>query len=418
MSRINFLFVLIIGLTACAPNTAPTPSPVVTSSPIASIPPTSTATEIPSIPNPIDPENMDLLTRAGYLWDEQTGSLKNKDGNTILIFEDGKWVDESGVESTVESLTINLTDGVDFDGNPIVVMLTRTVEIDGEMETQVYGPLSEEWFKPADILASQAMMDQNIPEVSLTNWGDFRKISFEDIPIVTQQFAESHKLLESQWLFLREWPENVREPKLQCVKRDVLGNIWVLTQYPLGVGSHYTGNIYYQREPGERPAVWSTDGIDQNLSVVRFQNSAGEWVIEQGIQYYVKGQTVVLSVRHIGARANPSDPEFTNTQQFLSNPEYQVVEPRCSLPNIRPLMPQTLRAKMAELDSNPEVLARDAGYYQIDFVTMAKLQGISFEGTGAEWWEQGYSFEKRWLEAYLRDEADPLFDEQFPERKK
>jgi hypothetical protein len=416
MSRINFLFALIMGLTACTPNTVPTPSlvatpsPVVTSSPTASIPPTSTATEIPSIPNPIDPENMDVLTRAGYLWDEQAGSLKNKDGNTILSFEDGKWVDEKGVESSKESLKINLTNGVYFDGKPIVAMLTRIVEINGEMETQEYGPLSEEWFKPANIPAGQELMDRNSVnnELGEMNWGDYKYITLDEIPEVSTEFAYSYKLWESRQLYLRPWPENVIQSAPLCVKNNVRdGNFWRMTQMPYGVPAHYAGK---RLAGSDRPVVRENNGINQSSSVVKFRDRDGMWVVSQGIQYWQPGDnSVVLDVWHTKERADPDvlyeksgRSEFDVVQAASVDYPFLMLFPNCSIEEARPFLPEALQEKMAETDNDVLIPAQEAGFFPMEAGTMAALQQIVFEG------REAYTIERNELFNALRDEDHPL----------
>jgi|GEM_PF-3790288 len=409
------LFLLVSCSPAVTATPAPTETPVSTATVIPS-PPTSTATEIPSIPNPIDPESMDLLTRAGYLWDEQTGSLNSKDGNTVLSFEDGKWVDRRGVESSLESLKINPTNGVDYDGDPVVAMLTRTIENEeGIEELQTFGPLSKEWFVPADVLASQELMDREMlsKEISVHDIGKFSYITLEEIPEVTAEFANSDKLLESVWLHLRPWPKNVREPELQCVKEDVIGNVWQLTQYPMETTlGHYTGNIYREREPGERPIVRENNGVNQHLAVFKFADpETGDWVVEQKIQYWQDGGlSTVLTARYTGEYTVPGTGYFKMLQQVIRNPAFHLVEPRCSPPEVRKLLPLDLRMKMAELDSDPNsVASRELPYYEIDDMTMAKLQEIKF-----------YDFRNEPNQAhfYLRLESDPIFDAEFPDRLK
>jgi len=367
------------------------------------------------VESPYSEDEMKAISDASYTWDASTQTMEFKGEKVFWKNEENKWVVSEEDLGSDELPDVNYTNGIDSEGNPIVAMFTRTVQKEGLSELQAFGPLSKEWFVPADILASQELMDLNLAnDLNEGNWGDFGHITFEDIPVVTQEFANSHKLFESQLLFLREWPENVRVPKLQCIKEDIFGNYWQLSQYPMGTApSHYMGNIYYESQPGERPIVDTNNGVNQNLSAIRyFDEASGKWVIEQGIQYLVGGHTVVLSVRHTGARANPNDPEFINTQQFLTNPAYLVVEPRCSGAEVRLLMPPELQDKMKELDSNSLVPSREAGYYPVGLETMVRLQSLKFEG------DESYSFEKSMLEAYLREEADPIFEELFPDRLK
>lgn len=404
MPRINFLFVLIIGLTACSPNTAPTPSPVVTSSPTASIPPTSTATEIPSIPNPIDPENMNVLTRAGYLWDEQAGSLKNKDGNTILSFEDGKWVDERGVESSLESLKINLTDGVYFDGEPIVAMLTRTVEINGEMETQVYGPLTEEWFMPSlGVATSQELIDKNgkndpTPE----KWGTVEDITFDAIPIISKEDIITGRLHEERQLHLRDWPENVRIPVLKYIKYNQ-GDNWFITQFDSVASElgHYYGD---EPIPGGRPILWKNDGI-LNLDVYKyFDANTNEWVIIGGTQYYYEGNTVVLNYEFIGEYADPTQAEFSSTQRAVANPSWAIAYPLVNNSPVSHLLPLELRNRMAELSDKPDTRSSEAGIFLVGDEIFGFQQ---YALTPAR-------LVKRSLHWYLESENSPLFDEKYP----
>jgi hypothetical protein len=388
MSRINFLFILIIGLTACTPNT--TPSPVVTSSPTASIPSTSTATEILSIPNPIDPENMELLTMAGYIWDEQTGSLKNEDGNAILSFENGKWVDETGAESSVESLKINMTDGVNFDGEPIVAVLTRTVED----QTQLYNPEIEGWQVAIDVNAAQAVIAGEGPSPTYDNHGTYKNFEFSEMVPITWEEIENGRLFYSEQLALRDWPENVLEPKLQYVKWNH-PNYWGITQYPL------LGNQFNAFETGPvvgDAVVWENDPI-RNLAGYRVD---GENVVIHSLQYRYNGNSVILKVKHEGRFNDPNSFDFVTVQQSISDPSWLVVEPSVhNDSNITPLLPIALQQRISELNGLPPMRTIEAGYFPVGDEIFAIQRFVT---------ENIPTFTSRHLQLYLRSVNDPIFD--------
>lgn len=289
MSRINFLFVLIIGLTACTPNT--TPSPVVTSSPTASIPPTSTATEIPSIPNPIDPENMDVLTMAGYVWNAAYGTLE-RNGKTVLELSDGStWVDEAGVESSVESLKINLTNGVDFEGKPIVALLTR--EVDGQRE--MYNFIVDDWQEPMDIEGSiEAISKNNIPK-SLENWKVQVKIEFEGVHEASWEDFKSGRLFLSDLLNLEPLPENVNIQPLLISQEPLIQNVWTLGQFRAAHLDYYGEPGSGERPPNKsRPVLAENDAI-RIVSAHKMRSPlTGEWLTVTGVRYQVNGQDLLL----------------------------------------------------------------------------------------------------------------------------
>lgn len=391
MSRINFLFVLIIGLTACTPNTDPTPSPVVTSSPTAGVPPvTSTATDIPSIPNPIDPENMDLLTRAGYLWDEQVGSLKNKDGNTILSFEDGKWVDEAGVESSLESLKINMTNGVDFDGKPIVAVLTRTVED----QTQLYNPEYKSWQVAIDVAAARRVTEVSDFVPTFDNWGTYDTFKFNDLIEITWEDIENGRLFYSEQLALKDWTEGVMEPDLKYAKWNH-PNYWAITQYP------YLGGAFDAFIKGPvvgDPVVWENDPI-RPLAGYRI---SGENVVIQSLQYYYNGYTIVLKVRHEGMFSDQMVGDFGSVQRALVDPQWLIVEvPVHSDPNLTPLLPIELQKRMKELDDLPPMLAEEAGFFPVGDEIFAMQEFVAANVP---------TMSQQTLQIYLRSVNDPVFD--------
>lgn len=393
MARIIFIFALIVFLTACTPTATIALLPTVTSSPVPSITPTITDTEIPSIANPISPENMEIFTKAGFTFHD--GTLFLYGINRILKIDGNNWVDETGETFPFEALKILNTNGVDFEGNDVII-LTR--EIDGVKKFLLRS--TETWAEPIDVAASQRIIDAN-PDTELRQdfWGDFRYIKHENIPEISREDIDNGRLFLSEQLALKAWPNNVRTPLLQYAKWNSGGN-WDLIEFP-NIGGD--SQVYLFGVTIDRPILWENDGV-RNLDAFRV---VGEKTIILGRQYLYEGKTVVLHVPFTDQQADPTDPsgEFSNTQMALSNPTFRIVQPRVSNDsNITSLLPVELRNRMAELDALPSMLSSEAGQYLVGDEIYAMQQFI-FEDKSL------LSLAMQW---YVRHESDPAFDELYP----
>jgi hypothetical protein len=286
--------------------------------------PTSAATEIPSIANPISPENMDLLTRAGYQWDEQTGELTMANGYVALTLIDGKWLDtRTGAETPPEALRPVAVNGVDFQGKEIGAVLTR--EVNGE--TQIYLPTIDAWVTPLEVPASQNVIDRpDLPKADRLKLRDPKDIVIENIPVMTWDDFHSGRLFYSELLALKEWPENVRVPNLVYRQMTMITNVWTITEY---------SDIEEGMVPGEgqRPILAENDGV-MNLDAFRMQDPiTGTWTIMKGQQYLYNGKNIVLHMFFTDELADSKSNEIGLVQLSLSNPSMRITEP---IVNIRP----------------------------------------------------------------------------------
>lgn len=428
MARIIFIFALIVFLIACTPNATLAPLPTVTSSPKVIITPTSAATEVPSIANPISPENMDLLTKAGYLWDTKTGELKMENGYIALSYQNGKWVDtRTGAETDVEPKLVEVN-GVGFDGKDIIVILTR--EVNGEK--LMYNPTIDAWVPPLDVAASQRVIDRpDLPKSERGKWRDYEIVDLNNLPEMTWDDYHSGRLFYSEMLALKPWPENVRVPKLQYMRLSMGTNVWVLSEYP---------NLNFDEidSASVRPILFENDGV-QNLDAFRMKDPiTGEWMIVKGQQYLYDGSSVVLHVFFGGKYANTNslNGDHSIVQRSLVNPPELITQPIVNIKNDgsdycgegglgegyadqamvcallgyddlelpRIVLPNKLQQMIAVFDTGVQLMTVATETYPVGD-EIFKLQQLPMPQN---------SFFERHLDAYLLSEEDPLLDEYYP----
>lgn len=202
MPRVNFLFALIILLTACTPNATPAPLPTVTLSPVVSIAPTIAATEIPSIANPISPESMTML---GFTWDSVAGTLLNVDGKVLLTLTGDSFVDKTGLETLVKDVRVIPVNGVDDKGVHIGSVLLGISEDDGQINTTILNTKTGqlEWAPPEPGSITENMVISELPEV----W----PMQIDDGTLRLWLLTKGH-----------EWPANTFDPNFHLVGRDLL----------------------------------------------------------------------------------------------------------------------------------------------------------------------------------------------------
>lgn len=223
MFRINFLFVLILLLTACTPNVTIAPLPTTTSSPAAtevevalpiSTEPAETV-EINQIANPISPENMVALSMGGYNWDAEGGVLKSRDGNNVLSYQDGKWVDPvTGVTIELSALSQVEVSAI-YKGHEVGAVLSR--EVNGEI--QIYNPETGVWFVEIDVEGSRQVIDR--PDLPLNERGRHSNpevVVLANLPRITWDDFISGDLYYAELNNLRPPLENVRHPDLRYAK--------------------------------------------------------------------------------------------------------------------------------------------------------------------------------------------------------
>jgi len=366
----------------------------------------STSEAVNLIVNPISPENMNSLIAGGYYWDTLSGSLKNVDGNTALTLRDGKWVDGSGAESSLESFKLVETNGIDYQGRDMLI-LTR--EIDGVKK--IYLPTINTWEVPIDVMAGQRLIDINAnTNPTDKKWGTFETTTFDAIPIINQEDIESSLLFYSRQLILREWPADVRVPTYQYVTGGGGYRPWMISEYPDfdGYFNTFTGGDII---PGGKPVVWEIDAII-NLDVVKYLDRATQkWVINSGTQYYYQGRSLIINTDFKDDRADPTKSEFISTQMAVGNPSWVVNSPMLVNwlginPKIAELLPPEVRARIAELADNPEVGSEEVGTYLIGD-EMIKFQEYTLLPRLSP---------KRIMQGYLMLESDPFFDTKYPDK--
>jgi hypothetical protein len=430
MPRINFLFVLIILLTACTPNATLAPLPTVTSSPKVIITPTSAATEVPSIANPISPKNMDLLTKAGYLWDTKTGELKMENGYIALSYQNGKWVDtRTGAKTDVEPKLVEVN-GVGFDGKDIIVILTR--DVNGEK--LMYNPIIDAWVSPLDVLESQLLIDRNdvIPNYDIS--GTYENVTLDELPTMTWDDFHSGRLFYSELLALKSWPANVRVPTLQYHRLSLGSNVWTLSEYPT---ADFEENIFGHDVPANvnRPILWENDGV-RNLDAYKMIDPiTGKWIVVKGQQYLYNGKTTVLHVGFGDDLARPESGEFGLVQMSLTNPSWKITEPIVNIgpdgwcgpgglgfavpqPSIcalqgydyldlpRSVLPKALDQMIAEFDTGEQLTTVATETYPVGD-EIFKLQQLLLPQFSAPSY--------RALQLYVLPESDPWFDTLYPD---
>jgi hypothetical protein len=423
LPRIDFLFVLIVFLTACTPYATIAPLPTVTSSPVASVAPTSKATEMPSIANPISQENMDLLTQAGYEWDSKAGDLKMKNGYIALNYKDGKWFDTRTDAETAEAPTLVKVDGVDFDGKDIVVIMTR--EINGE--TLMYQPLVDAWVPPLDVKGSRELIDRNPIVPTMGEWGSYQNVTFDELPEISWDDFHSGRLFYSEQLALKKWPVNVRVPTLEYQRLSVITNAWSISEYP-----NYAVSGANNTQPGPLLGgphiLYENDGV-RNLDAFKMKDPiTGNWLVVKGQQYLYDGHTVVLHLFFGDTFTDPKTGGFDFVQRSLSNPPFKRSEP---IVNMRP-GDYCLEGSMGSQAAQPSICAL-LGYDNLDIPrsllpdaleAMIASYDVSVpqEGAAKDVYPVGneiyalqqlplpqYSAENQWLGIYLRHPDDPYF---------
>jgi hypothetical protein len=429
MSRINFPFFLIILLTACTPNLTLTPASTVTSSPEVSITPTIAATETPSIANAISPENLNLLARAGYSWDEQTGSLNDIDGGIVLTLQNGKWLDiRTGEETSSKALKFIETNGVDFKGQDVVILMR---EINGE--TQMYLPTINAWVIPIDIAASQKAVSKNDFPKTLANWKTEVKIDINDIPEITWDDFHSGRLFFSEVLAIPDLQENVRIPDLIYRRMSTITNTWSLSEYP---NDNFDGVYFLNPGLVDRPILAENDGVTNYDAFKMKDPITGKMTIVKGQRYLYEGKDVILHMLFVDDLADPnSDQAFYIVQQSLTTPPQRITEPIVSLrpedwcgegglgfktaqPSIcalqgydnldqpRDLLPKQLQSLMAQFDTEGQLTGIATETYPVGHEIFGLQQLPLAQNSSAQ--HDGI---------YYLEEDDPKLDELFPDKK-
>lgn len=340
------------------------------------------------IKSPFAEADMNTLNQAGYVWNGANGTLE-RNGQFVLGYDGRSWVDEAGVESSIESLKINLTDGVDFEGKPIVAVLTRTVED----QTQLYNPEFEGWQVAIDVAAARSVTEVSDFVPTFDNWGTYDTFKFDDLVKITLDDIESGRLFYSEQLALKEWAEGVQEPVLQYAKWNS-PNYWSITQYP-HLGSEY--EAFVSGPVVGEPTVWSNDPI-RTLAGYALE---GEDTVIHSMQYRFNGQTVILKVKYEGRYSDLADSEFSEVQQALSDPQWLIVEPSVhDDTNITPLLPVELQRRMEELSKLPPMKADEAGFFPVGDEIFAMQRFVT---------ENRPTLTGRSLQIYLRDKNDRVF---------
>ena len=329
MPRINFLFVLILLLTACTPNATLAPFPTVTLSPIPSVTPTSTATEIPTFANPITPENMGVLTKAGYVWDSKLGALQTISREIVLTVKGDKWVDEKGIENALDALKIVQTNGIDYEGKPIVALLT----LGQNEERTMLLPTNGQWVRPIDVAASRAIIDKKTILPTFENWGTYEDVKLEDLSKITWEQFASGLLFYSEQLELAnyEWPADVRIPTLKY-NRDSNG-YWRLSEYQ-NRGEVFVNTEYGPPKMDGRPIVFENDGVRNFGAYEMIDPITGNKVIIKTQVYLYKQDRPVLLHMFFGDAYVINDEKVwasNVTQKSLSRAPYVITEPIVSL---------------------------------------------------------------------------------------
>ncbi|MBI5351994.1 MAG: hypothetical protein HZB50_05095 [Chloroflexi bacterium] len=374
--------------------------------------------------NPFSPEQWSKMNEAGYLWDVSTGSLV-KDGFSAFHLVDGKLVDSSGIESSFESLKLVETSGVDYDGNPIVVMMVRGEKEDKKM----YIPTSGEWVKPIDVAANQAFLEKNDFVRTQDNYKDEVKIDYNEIPLIEWSQYEDGTLFWSTQLALKPWPKDVLEEPFWIGREGVNSNVWTLKVFPTG---DYDEDLFGKQHLFDRPLVTANDPVKIVSAFRVFDPNTKKEVIIKGQQYHYKGKSFILELIFSDdfAKFDDTTGAYSITQSSLVDPSRWVNSPvvnlrpgdpcnpggrfnvypntacaiqnNLALPVARTLLPDELQEKMAAFD-NIELsgnMPRD-NYLVGDWVYL--LQQYLFP-----------SYSVAQSAAYFLSEDDPMFDGIFP----
>ncbi|MEP7133346.1 MAG: hypothetical protein ABI904_00295 [Chloroflexota bacterium] len=357
----------------------------------------SVSESVNPIANPFSAEIMAKISESGYTY-RADGSLVNASGNVAVSNVNGKWFDGGGAEFDFQTFRIIETDGVDYQNRPLVVL---SFTVNGEERVSLP---SGESAVPIDLSASRAMVDENaMTNPTAWEWGTFENITFDRIPVVTQESVDSGMLDLTRAMILRPWTDEIRPAVWKYVPINSEAGIWTLTHYrdsgfELG---NYSGGPQY---PGEDPIVWQNEAIVPSDVVKYIDESTGKWVINSGIQYYYNkatGESLIFKFEYTDERADPNSSDFRQTIMGLGNPSWVVVLPRIT--QNEAISPE-LRAKIEKYQGKTQVgsdvtgvvLAGDelAQYQEFTFVPLNYLQ--------------------RSMEGYLTDPDDPEFDSKYP----
>ncbi len=307
MPRINFLFVLIILLTACTPNATLAPVPAVASSPVVIETPTiilPTPTAALRVP-PFNSKDMEALIASGYKWDQEVGKLINPFGKEIEL-----------PAEAAETVEVMVTTVLDYEGRPFIALIKTE---DGARKVSLPGG---EWEPIMDLSAGRALVDANAlaNELSFYNWGTYEFITLDAIPVVPRESVESGLLRASRAINARPIPPDAPTPDWTYLPINSQAGIWAFTQYRTNSLEleNYAGPATF---PGKKPIVWETDGMVPS-DIVQYTDVDGKIVINTGYQLNYNGDVLIYPAEFTDDYADPN----AASGNFLKPKCFQVIQ--------------------------------------------------------------------------------------------
>lgn len=353
------------------------------------------------IKSPFNEADTQRLSDAKYEWDSANGALVSmRNGQPILWFDGRSWVDEAGVESSIESLKIFNTNGVDYDGNDIHALLLREVED----RTEMYNFIIGEWQEPLDIPGSiEAVSKNNIPK-NLENWQEPVKIEIEGVHKATWPDFTSGRLFLSDLLHLGPLPEDVNIQPLLISMQPLIQNHWTLSQFLAGKFDLYWGENNDMTLPPDKDrfVVVDNDAIRVVSAHIMISPLTGERLTVTGVRYQVNGRDLVLYLFTGGSTTTPVEEggAYNLIEDAWSYPASRVLLPivsvregdHCNLgssfaaqnvcdlvgydgtPIPRELLPPDLQTMIAEWDSDKRLTSRSKEAYPVNAEWVFALQ--------------------------------------------
>ena len=151
--------------------------------------------EIQPSESPFSAASMEIITNAGWHWENSTGTLNDPNNNEILQYQGDILYDGEGNQFELEGLKILGVNGIDEYGEPMKLILERTVSDEQGEYTEIYVQKTNEW------RSTRGYEPGKTSETDIMKWNH-----------ITQEDVESGFLrtliLSNQY----KWPENSVTP--------------------------------------------------------------------------------------------------------------------------------------------------------------------------------------------------------------